>query len=598
MILLAIALSAPWGQRVEAQTAPRKIYVANFASDTLSVFPINANGNAKSLFTETHLNAPQGIAWWGGNLYVANNGNDSVTAYPANATGRPEPIITIKGSKTQLNNPSAIALDSSGNIYVLNDGASGDPGIITVYSARSDDDVEPKAVIKGPNARLDGASAIAVDARGNLYVTVAPGDERSEDAVLIFSAGTNGNVSPARTISGPKTRVRLPGGIAVSPKGFIYVTSQQDKEKDAWGETEILVFPGNASGDVAPLNADGGYCDPARFFTSGSLAVDSNGRIYLGTTGIPAQKIIVFEDERIEDTQFGQSEGICWAAKAIISPTGDPFDAPSGIAVDPIGNVYVPDSQANRVEMYPVGSNGTVKPLTKLDGETGILAPTDVTLDASGKIYMVNDGIAVGLNNSVAIFPAGTDANASPLATILEYDPDNTNLSLASLVSPQAIAVAPDGTMYVANDGSIAVFAAGSSGKAPPIRTIRGPRQGDLTGLHSPGALALDSDGFLYVLNTDGGPTSDGSITVYSPKADGNVRPVRSIVDLPGSNRTGMKSAAGMALDSKGNIYVTNNSSIGGKFDSITVYAAGASGNVAPMAVITDLTRSYTYPQA
>jgi DNA-binding beta-propeller fold protein YncE len=107
-------LMSCWSALARAQTTGRKIYVANFASSTLGVFPINADGNVASLFTETQLNYPRGIAYWSATLYVVNGGNDSITAYPANSTGRPDPIITIKGSKTQLNNPSAIALDSLG----------------------------------------------------------------------------------------------------------------------------------------------------------------------------------------------------------------------------------------------------------------------------------------------------------------------------------------------------------------------------------------------------------------------------------------------------------------------------------------------------
>jgi hypothetical protein len=75
----------------------------------------------------------------------------------------------------------------------------------------------------------------------------------------------------------------------------------------------------------------------------------------------------------------------------------------------------------------------------------------------------------------------------------------------------------------------------------------------------------------LYVPNETG-----NSITVYAAGASGNATPTATIV---GSN-TGLNSPRGIALDGAGNIYVAN----GG---GITVYAAGASGNATPTATIT-----------
>src|SRR5439155_7390472 len=66
------------------------------------------------------------------------------------------------------------------------------------------------------------------------------------------------------------------------------------------------------------------------------------------------------------------------------------------------------------------------------------------------------------------------------------------------------------------------------------------------------------------------------SITVYAAGASGNVTPAATIA---GGN-TGLGSPAGIALDGAGNIYVANS---GG---SITVYAAGANGNATPTATI------------
>src|SRR6266850_537929 len=76
----------------------------------------------------------------------------------------------------------------------------------------------------------------------------------------------------------------------------------------------------------------------------------------------------------------------------------------------------------------------------------------------------------------------------------------------------------------------------------------------------------------LYVANA-----YINSITVYAAGASGNATPTATIA---GGN-TGLSSPFGIALDGAGNIYVAN---IGN--NSITVYPAGASGNATPTATI------------
>jgi hypothetical protein len=119
----------------------RAIFVANPTANSLSVFPVGSNGNVPSLFTRTFLGQPSGIAYWKGNLYVTNTGGPggySVTAYPVSGGRRPAPLFTI-GARLII--PQGVALDSAGNIYVVNEGIesgdqSSDPPSVTILSRR------------------------------------------------------------------------------------------------------------------------------------------------------------------------------------------------------------------------------------------------------------------------------------------------------------------------------------------------------------------------------------------------------------------------------------------------------------------------------
>src|SRR5881396_2407078 len=146
--------------------------------------------------------------------------------------------------------------------------------------------------------------------------------------------------------------------------------------------------------------------------------------------------------------------------------------------------------------------------------------------------------------------------------------------------------------LYVANEvfgSSITVYAPGASGNATPTATIAG----DNTGLSFPFGVALDGAGNIYVTNSASSVGGSNSITVYAAGASGNATPAATIA---GGN-TGLDFPTGIALDGTGNIYVGNS---GGNITvdgSITVYAAGASGNATPTATIAGGNTGLSIPQ-
>ena len=82
------------------------------------------------------------------------------------------------------------------------------------------------------------------------------------------------------------------------------------------------------------------------------------------------------------------------------------------------------------------------------------------------------------------------------------------------------------------------------------------------------------SDKPLYVANGGVG----GPVTVYAAGASCNAAPMATIA----GNNTGLSGSVGIALDAAGQLYVTNTSGL----STITIYAAGAAGNATPIATI------------
>jgi sugar lactone lactonase YvrE len=254
--------------------------------------------------------------------------------------------------------------------------------------------------------------------------------------------------------------------------------------------------------------------------------------------------------------------------------------------------LYATNGDSVVVFTPPANTTVNVAPTFNITGAlTGLIDPHRIAIDAKGNIYVTNHG-----NSTVSVFAAGATGNVAPTATISGA---GTGLS-----GPSGIALDSAGKIYVANSesNSITVYAAGATGNATPAVTIYGTN----TGLSFPNGLALDSTGKIYVSNEDG-----NSITVYaanptyvpasSINPNVNLAPTELInvlneaptVTISGTN-TGLSCPHALALDATGNIYAVNAGCDTG--NSVTVYAASATGNATPTATISGKSTNFDNP--
>ncbi len=254
----------------------------------------------------------------------------------------------------------------------------------------------------------------------------------------------------------------------------------------------------------------------------------------------------------------------------------------------------------------PVGTLNEA-PIAVLSPTVAMTMPSGVAFDSAGHIYELNAGNGTNSDPAnVSVYAANPSGsiNESPIAVI--------EGSATELNEVKSIAVDSAGKIYVVgNDGTdslIYVFAAipaGTSGvlNEAPLAIIGGSN----SGLDTPGGIAVDKSGYIYVVseNGNGGPSAgypgfsvgNGSISVFAPNPSGTVNetPVASIT---GSN-TGLLEPVGLGLDASGRIYVLNTGTAS-VAPTITVYAASPSGslNEAPIATIagsnTGLASDYT----
>lgn len=232
--------------------------------------------------SNTGLVQPEGIAVDdAGKFYVSDSFGSRVKSddgasqqgvvfvFAAKADGNVKPMATIHDG---LNYPDGVAFDRTGNLYVANfEGCD-----ITVYAARTYKLI--RTITSAGSYGLCYIDGIALDGAGNTYVVDTPysGHDTSSYSgfILVFGPGANGHVLPIRVLAGPLTKLTAPYGIAVNSRGEIYVTNYAKKPPNP----EILVFAAGATGNVKPVRVIRG---PMTQLAGAGIALDSRGTIFI-----------------------------------------------------------------------------------------------------------------------------------------------------------------------------------------------------------------------------------------------------------------------------------------------------------------------------
>ncbi len=485
---------------------------------------------------------------------------------------------------TGLSEPDFVAIDASGNIYATNRCTH----TVTIYAKGSKADAAPIAIIGGSNTGLQSPAGIALDSSGNIYVT-----DQAAPGVFVYpplgsSTGTL-NESPTAIISGDATGMDFPQGIALDSSANIYVADFGDPEHIPVTPANVFVYP--------PLGSSTGTLDegPTATISGGStgldnptgIALDSSGKIYV--TDSAADSVLVFPPLASLPSQPGYPN---LAPTATISGSSTTLNKPWGIALDSSSNIYVVDQGNSSLTVYPPlgSSTGTLNesPTATISGSsTGLNQPWGIALDSSANIYVANDTPA-----SVLVYPP-LGSSTGPL----NEAPSDTTISAAmttGLFDPYGIAVDFSGNIYVTNDTppSVFVYPLGSNGNAAATASINGAA----TGLESPTGVAVDSSGKIYVADFGDPvvvPAIPASVFVYPPQASlpsqpgyPNVAPVATI----SGSKTDIAFPIGIAVDSSGKIYVAGSNGNNSYAASVFVFPplGSSSGllNEPPIAII------------
>ncbi len=269
------------------------------------------------------------------------------------------------GTTALFHTPTAVACDLAGNLYVAD-------GNQTIRKISPDGRVTTLAGLEGTTgsddgsgsaARFNNPSGVALDPAGNVYVadtgnhTVRKITRSGLVTTLAGKARSPGNLDGV----GSASRLNSPFGIAVDGAGNVYISE--------WSDTIRKITPQGAVTTIAGRPNQSGTADgpgaSARFslFPGGGLTADEAGNVFVAdTVNCTIRKISntgVVKTIAGAAGAPGYADGPAWSAR---------FDSPFGVAMGPGGELFVLDTFNFVVRRL---ASGTVTTLAGIPGKPG-----------------------------------------------------------------------------------------------------------------------------------------------------------------------------------------------------------------------------------
>ncbi len=294
-------------------------------------------------------------------------------------------------TSARLNGPVALALNASGDLYIADQKNS---RVRMIDATGTINTVAGDGTFASGPGELSAPGGVAVDSSGLLYIA----DQNNDRIVALVSTGNlvtvAGTAIPGFNGDGlPATSTQLfsPGSMAFGPTGILYFADKGNQRL-----REILTDQTIAT--VEQMAAS-------------SIAVDSLGQLYVADADLHE----VFRIDRA-----GHQDVIAGTGTAGFAGDGGPalaalLNSPGGVTVDASGNVYIADTGNNRIRV--VTPNGNIQTIAgtgaaDFNGDGGsalsavLNAPTALATDKAGDIYIADTGNNRVRELSVAQTPA------------------------------------------------------------------------------------------------------------------------------------------------------------------------------------------------
>jgi sugar lactone lactonase YvrE len=328
----------------------------------------------------------------------------------------------ILATLANLRQPASVALDAVGTMYIADSAhnrirkvavpvAPAFAGIISTYAGTGDSgysDIPTAAV----SATLTTPAGVALDGAGNLYIADTGNNvvRKVTKATGIISTvagnGTGGFAGDgAAAIS---AELNQPWGVTVDGSGNLYIadtTNQRIRKVDALTGI-ITTVAGNGAlsglGDgKGTYSGDGGQATSAGLSVPFAVAFDTAGNIYIPDSANNRIRKVTKATGVITTVAGTGSNGYRGDGGAA---TAAFLYSPSGVALDPAGNIYIADTQNAAIRKVSSPASPTPGIIATIavneagtslsPGGTGQLvnmfAPMGLCLDGDGNLYIAD----------------------------------------------------------------------------------------------------------------------------------------------------------------------------------------------------------------
>jgi trimeric autotransporter adhesin len=314
--------------------------------------------------------------------------------------GRSLPEIGAQAITQAIDYPSGVAADGAGGFYVSS------PSQNRIYRVAADGSLSLTAGVGtgglsgdgglATEAQLNEPSGLAVDSAGNLYIA----DTRNHQIRKVTTTGiistVAGNGSQGDRVDGSlatAAKLRYPSAVALDSEGDLYIMDNGDARILKVTATGIIstVAGTGASG----FNGDGGWATEGRLNSPNHMAVDSEGNLYIAYP----------DNQRIRKVTPTGIISIV-AGNGTMGFSGDgglatdaQLKCPSYVAVDSAGNLYIGDRLNYRIrKVTPTGiistvaGNGTMG----FSGDGGLATKAQLNgtegmaFDSTGNLYIAD----------------------------------------------------------------------------------------------------------------------------------------------------------------------------------------------------------------
>ena len=314
---------------------------------------------------------PSGIAFdTYGNTYIAEKSRirmvmkstGIITTVAGNGThgysGDGGPAISAR-----LSNPTGVAVDRAGNIYMADSSnhrirmVTKSTDIMTTVAGYDRYKSHGRSGDGGPatSTWLYYPTGVALDASGNIYI--ADSFNRrirmvTKSTGIISTVAGTARTYFDRADGGLATLadLRYPTGVALDASGNIYIAdSGEDRIRMVTRSSGIITtVAGNGTYRNAGYSGDGGQATSAKLGSPSGVFVDASGNIYIAISFNSCIRMVM-NSTGIITTVAGN--GISGYSGDGGPATSAALRCPAGVAVDRSGNIYIADTDNNRIRV-------------------------------------------------------------------------------------------------------------------------------------------------------------------------------------------------------------------------------------------------------